>query len=191
MSSKSLIQFVFCITLTFLSTTSFAQQKFSAGAMMLFGTGSTGNSTDVLTRAMMHTPIELFAGYNIKKFRIGLNYELDMVGQTADPAEFSNQNVGGSGNAMGLRFDYYDGKQSAGLIYNLSGSYTLSKATVSGASSVYDLSGMTLQYYRQIRNKIGFVIEYNTASMKSQAGNTDDLSSNRIGLGLIFTKFGK
>jgi len=77
-------QFVFTLIIVF-SSAAFAQSKYSTGAMILFGSGSMGNSTDVLSRSMTYTPVALFAGYNIKKFRVGINYEYNMAGQTADP----------------------------------------------------------------------------------------------------------
>ncbi len=92
---------------TFFSQESFAQSKFSAGAMV-------------------STPIELFAGVNFKKFRLGLNYKNNMSGQSADPATITGQqNLSGKGTAIGLRLEYYDGKQSGGLVYRLSDSYAL------------------------------------------------------------------
>ena len=66
----------------------------SVGAMMLFGTGKMGNDTDVLSRSMVYTPVILFAGFNLKSFRIGINYEYDLLCQSDDPAQFSNQNIG-------------------------------------------------------------------------------------------------
>src|SRR3989338_7588915 len=64
--------------------------------------------------AMIHTPVALFAGFNMKKFRLGINYEYNLAGQTADPASVSNQNLSGKGAAMGVRAEFYDGKQSFG-----------------------------------------------------------------------------
>lgn len=173
-----------------LSCVSQAQSKVSAGALMLFGSGTMGNSTDVLSRSMIYTPIELFAGYNIKKFRIGFNYEYNLAGQSEDPANLGNQNVGGKGTAMGLRFDYYDGKQSAGLVYHMSEKYTLDKPTILGTTADYDgKSGFSLQYYRQLKKKVGIVLDYTIVELKSSAGNTADIKFNRIGVGIVFTNF--
>jgi|GEM_PF-5233721 len=183
---------IFFTLILLFSSASFAQSKFSAGAMMLFGTGSMGNSTDALSRSMMYTPVVLFAGYNIKKFRIGLNYEYNLAGQTADPSEFSNQNLSGSGSATGLRLEFYNGKQSAGLIYRLSEKYVLTKPTAQGKTSDYDgTSGFGFQYVIRIKNKIGFVIDYTTGSLKSPLSNTADLKWDRVSLGLVFTNFAK
>lgn len=168
----------------------YAQSKVSVGAMLLFGTGKMGNSTDVLDRSMVYTPIALFAGYNIKKFRLGINYEYNLAGQSEDPANLGNQNVGGKGAAMGLRFDFYDGKQSAGLIYHLSEKYTLDKPTILGTTADYDgKSGFSFQYYRRLRKKVGIVLDYTMVELKSSAGNTADIKFDRIGLGIVFTNF--
>lgn len=182
----------FILTLLFIlvSSAAFAQSKVSAGAMLLFGSGKMGNSTDVLDRSMVFTPIALFAGYNIKKFRIGINYEYNLAGQSEDPANFGNTNVGGKGTAMGLRFDFYDGKQSAGLIYHMSEKYTLDKPTILGTTADYDgKSGISLQYYRRLKKKVGIVLDYTMVELKSSAGNTADIKFNRIGVGIVFTNF--
>lgn len=182
----------FILTLLFIlvSSAAFAQSKVSAGAMLLFGTGKMGNSTDVLDRSMVFTPIALFAGYNIKKFRIGINYEYNLAGQSEDPANLGNTNVGGKGAAMGLRFDFYDGKQSAGLIYHMSEKYTLDKPTILGTTADYDgKSGISLQYYRRLKKKVGIVLDYTMVELKSSAGNTADIKFGRIGVGIVFTNF--
>ena len=184
------LNFILIFLSLLLSSVSHAQSKLSAGAMMLFGSGKMGNSTDVLNRSMIYTPIALFAGYNINKFRLGFNYEYNLAGQSEDPANLGNQNVGGKGASMGLRFDYYNGKQSVGMIYHLSEKYTLDKPTILGTTADYDgKSGFTLQYYRQFKKKIGIVLDYTTVELKSSAGNTADLKFDRIGLGLVFTNF--
>ena len=166
--------------------------KPTAGAMMLFGTGKMGNSSDVLNRSMIYTPIALFAGLNIKKFRLGINYEYNLAGQSEDPASLGNQNVGGKGSIMGIRFDYYDGTQSAGLVYHMSSKYILDKPTLAGTVADYEgKMGFSLQYYRQIKKKIGFVVDYTSSDMKSSVANTDDIKWDRIGVGLVFTNFGR
>ena len=158
--------------------------------MMLFGSGKMGNDSDVLSRSMIYTPVALFAGFNIKKFRLGINYEYNLVGQSDDPAQFGNQNLGGKGSAMGLRFEYYNGKTAAGLIYRLSEKYTLDKPTLSGGVSEYEgKSGFGFQFYRQIKKKIGIVLDYSMGEMKSSAGNSNDIKWDRIGIGLVFTNF--
>lgn len=166
-------------------------QKASVGAMLLFGTGKMGNTTGVLSRSMIYTPVALFAGYNIKKFRVGINYEYNLVGQSEDPASLGNQNLGGKGANMGLRLEFYDGKQAAGMVYHLSERYTLDKPTLLGAASVYEgKSGFSFQYYRQFKNRFGFVIDFSSGDMKSVGANTDDIKWDRIGLGIVFTNFG-
>jgi hypothetical protein len=164
--------------------------KASVGAMLLFGTGKIGNSTDVKDRSMIHTPFILFAGYNIKKFRIGLNYEYALVGQSEDPANVNNQNLGGKMTSAGLRLEYYNGVQAFGLIYRLSDKMTLDKPTLAGTVADYTGSGsIGIQYYRQIKKKIGIVVDYSSGKLKSGASNSDDINWSRIGLGVVFTNF--
>ena len=185
---------LFCCVGLF-SELSFAQSGggggFSAGAMVLFGQGQMGNGSDVPDRAMVHTPIALFGGFNIKKFRLGLNYEYNMVGQSADPTGVSNQNLSGTGTAMGLRLEYYDGKQSAGVVYRLSDSYSLTKPTIAGASSIYKGSGgLSFQYVRQIKKKFGIVLDYTMETFsESVPAPSGAIKWSRMAVGIVFTNF--
>lgn len=165
--------------------------RFSAGAMVLLGQGQMGNGADVPDRAMMHTPIGLFGGVNFKKFRVGVNYEYNMVGQTAEPSGVMNQNLSGSGSAPGLRLEYYDGKQAAGLIYRLSHDYKLDKPTQTGLTSTYKgAGGFTLQYYRQFKKRFGFVLDYTTETFKeSVPAPSQNVKWSRISVGIVFTNF--
>lgn len=184
---SSILILIFIITL---SGPLFA--KPTVGAMVLFGTGKMGNTSDVLSRSMIYTPVAFFAGFNIKKYRIGVNYEYNLAGQSEDPANLGNQNVGGKASIVGLRFDYYDGTQSAGLIYHMSSKYILDKPTLAGTVADYDgKMGFSLQYYRQIKKKLGFVLDYTSSDMKSSVATTDDIKWDRISLGLVFTNFGR
>lgn len=185
--------FIFLITIL-LSTLSFAQSgsgsKFSAGVIAMMGTGKMGNGlADAPDRDMLFTPINLFLGFNIKKFRLGLNYDYMMVGQTTDPTTVANTNVSGTGAAPGVRLEYYDGKTSAGLIYRLSDTYNLDKITFAGTKAVYTGSGgISLQFTRQIKNKIGLVVDYTTETF-SDSLSTGNVKWNRIGLGIIYSNF--
>lgn len=162
----------------------------SIGAMVLFGQGKMGNETDVLKRSMIHTPVAVFAGFNIKKFRLGLNYEYNLVGQSDDPANYSNQNIGGKSNAPGLRLDYYNGKTAFGLIYRMSEKYTLDKPTINGLVSEYESkNGFSVQFYTQVRKRIGIVLDYSMGELKSSAGNSDDMKWDRAGIGIVFSNF--
>lgn len=185
-------QFFLTILLFFFASVSQAQSnsKFTWGALLLFGTGETGNTSDVKSRGMIHMPASAFVGYNFKKFRLATGYEYNLIGQTADPADFSGQNISGKAGAATLRFEYYDGKQSFAGIYRLADTYTLDRPTLTGGTSVYEAkSGFGVQYYRQIRKKIGFVIDFSTGEYKSVNNLTADLKWNRISLGMIFTNF--
>ncbi len=163
---------------------------FSAGIMASVGSGPMGNGSDVATRSMLYTPISVFAGYNYRKIRLGLQYENDRAGQTADTPDVSGQDISGSGNAPGVRLDYYDGLQSAGVIYRLNDTYVLNSATIQGANTTYKAqSGFTVQYYRQFRNHFGFVIDYTTEQFNESLANK--IKWTRIGVGLVFTNFMK
>ena len=168
-----------------------AVPRFSGGAMVLLGQGQMGNGADVADRAMMHTPIGLFGGINFKKFRVGVNYEYNMAGQTADPTSLMNQNLSGSGSAPGVRLEYYDGKQAAGLIYRLSHTYKLDKPTQAGLTSTYKGDGgFTLQYYRQFKKRFGFVLDYTTETFKeSVPAPSQNIKWSRISVGIVFTNF--
>jgi len=184
--------FIFLITVL-LSTLSLAQSnapRFSAGVMALFGTGKMGNGlADAPDRDMTFTPIDLFLGVNIKKFRLGLNYDYMMVGQTTDPTTVANTNVSGTGAAPGIRLEYYDGKTSAGLVYRLSNTYNLDKITFSGNKAVYTgTGGLTIQFTRQIRNKIGLVLDYTTETF-SDSLTTGKVKWSRMGLGIVYSNF--
>lgn len=186
--------FIFLVSVFALNSESFAARgdfgKPTIGAMMLMGTGQMGNDTDVLKRNMLSTPLAVFAGINYKKFRFGINYEYNVVGQTDDPASFGNQNIGGKGSAAGIRLEFYNGKHAFGMIYRASEKYTLDKATLAGTVSEYDgKGGFGIQYYRQIKNRIGIVVDYSMGTLNSAAGNSDDLTWNRTSLGLVFTNF--
>ena len=162
--------------------------KFSGGLIVALGQGKMGNGTDVPNRTMTYTPVSLFAGYNIKKFRIGGHYEYNIAAQSEDPASVINQNLSGKGSALGIRLDYYDGKQSAGLIYRLSDTFNLNKPTSSGANAVYkSKGGFQIQYYRQIQKRFGFVVDYTTETFDDSLASS--VKWDRIALGLVITNF--
>lgn len=184
---------VLCVS--FYSKLSFAQStpgKFSVGAMILFGQGKMGNGSDVPDRDMLSTPVILFTGFNLKKFRLGLNYEYNMSGQTTDPASINgNQNLSGKGAAIGARLEYYDGKQAAGIIYRLSDTFNLDKPTASGASSTYSGGGgISVQYYRQFKKNFGFVLDYTTETFATSVpAPSTAIKWTRMSVGIVFTNF--
>lgn len=190
-SRKAILIFLFISSYSLVSfSASGAKVGPSVGAMMLFGSGKMGNDSDVLSRSMIYTPIVIFGGFNIRSFRLGINYEYNLVGQSDDPASVGNQNLGGKGSSMGLRMDYYNGKTSVGAIYRMSDKYTLDKPTLTGQTSEYEgTSGFGFQYYRQIKKKIGIVLDYSMGEMKSSAANSNNIKWDRIGVGLVFSNF--
>ncbi len=163
--------------------------RFSAGAMLMAGKGTMGNGlSDAPDRDMTFIPIGLFAGVNFKKFRVGLNYEYMMANQNTDPKDVANTNTSGIGTSIGTRLEYYSGVQSFGLVYRASTNYTLEKQTFSGVNATYKGSGFSLQYTRQIKNKIGFVIDYTTEEFTESLA-TANIKYNRFAIGLIFSNF--
>lgn len=181
-----------------LSTSSNASAAVQGGIYTLFGSGSMGNSSDVLSRAMGYNTVGLFGTFNIKKFkrieklRFGINYETSIVGQTADPTTVSNQNIGGTSGAAGLRIEYYNGKTAFGLVYRMSDKYTMSKPTLSGKTSTYDgTSGFGFQFQRKLKNRIGIILDYSMGTYHSSIAATDDLTWNRATLGIVFSNFDK
>ncbi len=164
--------------------------RFSYGLMALVGTGKMGNGlADAPDRDMLFTPISLFAGFNMKKFRLGLNYEYMLAGQTTDPTSVAGTNLSGSGSAPGVRLEYYDGKNGFGLVYRLSDTYNLDKITFAGTSAVYKATGgFSIQYMRQLKNKIGIVVDYSTETFTTSL-STGNVKWNRVGLGIVFSNF--
>lgn len=187
---------LFIVTL-FVSQFSLAQKggggsapKFSFGLMALGGTGKMGNGlADAPDRDMFYTPVGLFAGFNLKKFRIGLNYEYMIAGQTTEPSTVANTNLSGTGTSPGLRLEYYDGKNAFGIVYRVSDSFTLDKVTFAGAKATYKGSGgISIQYMRQLKNKIGLVVDYTTETF-SDSLSTGNVKWSRMGLGIVFSNF--
>lgn len=187
---RMLLFILICLT----ATETFAQNtppRFSAGAMILAGKGKMGNGTaDAPERDLIFFPLGLFAGVNYKKFRLGLNYEYMMTNQTTDPIDVGNTNTSGAGNSFGTRLEYYDGKQSIGVVYRASTTYNLEKKTISGQSSTYKGSGFSFQFTRQIKNKFGFVIDY-TMETFNDSLSSGNIKYDRIGFGIIFSNFSR
>jgi outer membrane phospholipase A len=173
------------------SSSSRSGSRFSAGLMIAMGQGKMGNGVDVLDRTMIYTPVTLFAGLNIyKKLRLGVNYEYNIVGQSDDPASFSNQNISGKGSGTGVRLDYWDGKQAFGITYRLADSLSLDKPTAAGESVTYKSKGggLQVQYYRQIKKRFGFVLDYTTETYDDSLA-TGNIKWTRMSLGIVFTNF--
>lgn len=162
----------------------------SIGASVLFGMGKMGNDTDVLKRSMIHTPVSIFAGFNWKRLRFAVNYEYNLIGQSDDPASYSNQNIGGKGSSVGPRLGYYDGKQAFEVIYRASEKFTLDKPTLAGTVAEYEgKGGYSVQYYRQLKKRVGLVLDYTSMELKSPQGNSNDIKWDRVALGLVLTNF--
>ena len=185
--------FIICVFFNMLNISNVfaAGSKFSYGISTEVGKGSMGNGlADAPQRDMLFIPISLFGGFNIKKVRLGLNYEYLIGNQSTDPINVANTNLSGKGSALGVRLDYYTGIQSIGLVYRLSSDYTPDKQTFAGTSVKYKGSfGYSIQYMRQIKNRWGFIVDY-TAEEYKESLTSSPIKWNRIGLGVVFSNFG-
>jgi hypothetical protein len=168
-----------------------APPRFSVGIYALAGQGKMGNGlADAPDRDMLHTPAGIFLGFNMKRFRLGINYEYNMVGQTTDTASVADTNLAGTSTAPGLRLEYYDGKNSFGAVYRVSDEYKLEKQTPGGLSSVYKGSGgFSVQYMRQLKGRVGLVLDY-TSQEYSDSLSTGNIKWSRAGIGIVISNFG-
>lgn len=183
------ILMLFSLFITSISSAQTAPPRVSFGLAAMAGKGTMGNGlVDAPDRDMMFVPISFFAGFNIKKIRIGVNYEYMMGNQTTDPVDVANTNVTGTGSSLGARVDYYSGVQSFGIVYRASDSYSLEKQTFAGTTATYKGTGLSVQYMRQLRNRFGFIIDYTTGEFKESL-STGNVKWNRVGLGIVFSNF--
>lgn len=165
--------------------------RFSIGIYALGATGKMGNGlADAQDRDMLHTPAGLFLGFNMKRFRLGLNYEYNMVGQTADVASVGNTNLTGTSTSPGLRLEYYDGKNAFGAVYRVSDEYKLQKQTFAGTESTYKGSGgFSVQFMRVLKGKVGLIIDYTSQEYKESL-TTGNVKWSRAGIGIVISNFG-
>lgn len=168
--------------------------RFSIGIYALGAQGKMGNGLagagNALDRDMLHTPAGLFLGYNMKRFRLGLNYEYNMVGQTTDPAEVGDTNLGGTSTSPGIRLEYYDGKNSFGAVYRMSDEYKLQKQTFAGVESIYKGNGgFSVQFMRVLKGKVGLIIDYTSQEYKESL-STGNVKWSRAGIGIVISNFG-
>lgn len=172
--------------------------KFSAGIYAFVGQGKMGNgllgSGNAPDRDMLHTPVGLFLGFNMKKFRLGLNYEFNMIGQTTDPGvsgdgKLDGTNLTGTSTAPGVRLEYYDGKNSFGAVYRVSDQYKLQKQTFAGIDSTYKGSGgYSVQFMRVLKGKVGLIIDYTSQEYKESL-STGNVKWSRTGIGIVISNF--
>ncbi len=180
----------------FITTNSWGQAgaappRFSVGIYALAGQGKMGNGlTDAADRDMLHTPAGLFLGFSMKRFRLGLNYEYNMVGQTTDIAQVGDTNLSGTSTSPGVRLEYYDGKNAFGVVYRVSDEYKLQKQTFAGTESIYKGSGgFSVQFMRVLKGKVGLVLDYTTQEYKESL-STGNIKWSRAGIGIVISNFG-
>lgn len=182
---------IFFYFIFFIHSHSFAISElpiFSFGATLSSGYGSMGNEAEVKQRNILFTPLNAFAGFNVRKLRLGIQYEYYMANQLDDPELFNSQNLSGKGSSIGARLDYYNGKHCLGIIYRFSDEFTLSKPTVSEETAIYKgYQGFELQYYQQLIKNLGFAI--GVAQQIYDESTTKPIQWNRLSIGLIYTHF--
>lgn len=185
--------FFVILILFFANNFALAQSKspsrFSIGLAVMGGQGKMGNGQmDAPDRDLTYIPVDFFAGFNIKKFRIGVNYEYFMGNQKTDPAEVNGTNTSGTGNSLGLRLEFYNGSQSFGAVYRAATTYALTKQTLLGTTATYKGSGFSIQYMVRLKKKIGLILDYTTDNY-SDSLSTAPVKSDRIALGLVLSNF--
>lgn len=162
----------------------------SAGFSLIGSQGTMGNGLeDAPDRDMYFYPLQLFVGVRMGKIRLSAVAEYMQSSQITLAEEVGNTNVTGSGVAFGPRLDYYDGKQSFGVIYRTSHTYQLEKPDINNAMQAYKANnGYTIQYTRQLKGRLGFVLDY-TQEEFSESLDTAPVKWNRAGFGLIYSNF--
>ena len=162
----------------------------SAGFSLIGSQGKMGNGLDdAPDRDMYFYPLQLFVGVRMGKVRLSAVAEYMQGSQITLADEVNNTNVTGSGVAFGPRLDYYDGKQSFGAFYRASHTYQLEKPDINNDMQAYKgKSGYTVQYTRQLKGRLGFVLDY-TQEEFSESLDTAPVKWNRAGFGLIYSNF--
>ncbi len=180
---------ILVFNLIFGSTALADSKKTSYGFSAQVGLGEMGNTTSVLPRKMNYVPISTFVARNYKKIRYGIEAEYQYVTQIDDPSNFMNFNLSGSALSVGIKLDYYDGKNSFGLVYRPYHVYTLSQKTYLGSESQYKSDqGISIQYSRALNKRFGFIMSYTTDTFK-QSYDSDPIKWNRISAGLLISNY--
>ena len=151
--------------------------------------GELGNTTDVLSRSMVYTPIGVYGGVLFKQFKLSLEADYIFVAQTAATANLNNQNISGKEIATGIRLEYFKNKNYFGLIYRPFDRLTLDMKTNLGTDSVYSGSSAELFYVRQIKNRLGIFVHIRQGHLKSDFGYSDDFDLIQYGAGLILFNY--
>lgn len=170
-----------------------ASDKHSFGGTLQYGIGKMGNGQDVPDRKMNYMSGSFFYGYSLKRIRVGAQVESQYVSQNDNPSDYNNQNLSGIGASLGVRLDYYDGRNSFGVVYKPAHIFRLEKSTLSGEKKTYEgNSGVSIQYMRAFSSKVGFVLEYAFETFsKSIDAPSDNVKWDRISLGLVISNFKK
>lgn len=141
-------------------------------------------------RNMDFTTYQAFLGFRISNYRFSIAGEYSYVAQKTDVEVVSNTNLSGQGLVYGPRIEYYDGKESIGIIYRLDSRFNLNKSDANGNKQFYSSkTGFNIQYTRRIKNKLGIVIDYT----REEYGRSlpEPVKWDRLSIGFIFTNFDK
>src|SRR4051812_6270092 len=84
-----------------------SENRFGVQGGLLLGLGTmSNNSGNIPSRAMNILALEALPGYRFGNWMPGLYLQYGLVGQSADPATVSNQNLGGAGYLIGIGGTY-------------------------------------------------------------------------------------
>jgi hypothetical protein len=172
-----------------------ARSGFLGVAGLNAGVGSSGDKNDAIKkREMAYSELYLNLGYQFGMIAPLVQASYRYVGQTKDPADVSDTNLGGTGVLMGagLLADFSSVKLTA--VYVLSGSFALAKETSGGGKMTYTKpKGFHVDLGIPWKTDWDFVINFSSVDYeKSKSDSTEtDLASNPVnqtlyGLGLAY-----
>lgn len=165
--------------------------RFNYGFIGLFGQGQMGNNTDAAPpRDMDFTTYQAFVGFRVNKYRYSIVGEYSYVAQMVEAETVSNSNLAGQSYTYGPKFEYYDGKQSFGLIYRVKSAYRLNKLDANDHRQYYGAkTGFNIQYTHRVKGRLGLVIDY--AREEYDRSLADKVKWERVSIGFIFSNFDK
>lgn len=165
--------------------------RYNYGFSGLFGLGEMGNDTATSPyRTIDFTTYQAFLGFRLSNYRFSAFGEYSYGAQQKNVAEVANTNLAGQGLAYGPKFEFYDGKQSIGLIYRMNSRYKLNKRDINNNEQNYTSKvGFSVQYTHRLKNQLGIVLDYTREEyLKSLPEN---VKWDRLSIGLIISNFDK
>jgi len=165
--------------------------RFNYGFLGLFGQGKMGNAkTYSLYRNMDFTTYQVFLGFRISNYRFSAVGEYAYVAQKTDVEVVSNTNLSGQSLAYGPKIEYYDGRESIGLIYRLDSRFNLRRLDVNNNKQFYSSkTGFNIQYTRRLKNNLGIVIDYTREEYERSL--PEPVKWDRLSIGFVISNFDK